>query len=134
MRMKSTGYAALLMICAGVANAAPPPPPMPVYDPQPGPYIVRVAATETERREIAAHALEAWSGPKLQAFQICFVSERSSVNWTVALQTMDAVAGDLLAAGARAVVIPPGRLCERADARRVTGDDHVEIFGVLTAP
>ena len=111
-----------------------PPPPLANYDPQPGAFIVALNDAGQVGREyfgVIANAVRAWSGPKLQAFMICFRSQRESLDRDVAVQALDAVARELKARNARVVVMPSGRLCGSPYAGSRQLGPHVEIMGVV---
>lgn len=118
---------------AGVIQ--PPPPPPPIYDPHPGPFIVytdKRGAMLAGQEPIVRAALEAWHGPGLAAFLLCFrepedrpgrgMAERSSLS---------NVARELKRHGAVAVVAGTSNIC-RSPGYQQAGQYYVEIMGVLS--
>ena len=114
----------------------PPPPPANV-DPQSGPFIVHLSGHgRIERGQIGviANAVRQWSGERLQAFSICFQSERPAVDWGAASRALEEVAAELKARGAVVVVQPSGLRCDPTSPRSTQRQgSYVTIIGVVRA-
>jgi hypothetical protein len=105
-----------------------------IYDPQPGPFIVRLDESgriSDSQYGVIKTAVKAWSGPTLQAFMICFRSHRQPVNWSAASSALRTVAQELRAHEAVVVLTPNGTLCRASSNPDLAGVSHVEIMGVV---
>ena len=128
---------ALMIIAAAFqakGTSPPPPPPPPViYDPQPGPFIVRLddaGRLDENQYRVIANAVRNWSGSSLQAFSICFHQGVHPIDWRSASNAMDVVTRELKAQQARVIVSPSGASCGSASVSVVPGS-YVEIIGVV---
>lgn len=111
----------------------PPPPSVQIYDPQSGPFIVRLDSNgqiQEGQDGVIANALRMWSGDHLQAFVICFRSAKTTMSYSASEKAITTVARALKAKGARIVVTPNGGGCGSAYQPRWTGA-YVEIEGVV---
>lgn len=105
-----------------------------IYDPQPGPFIVRLDDNDNipdSQYGVIKTAVKAWSGPSLQAFMICFRSHRQPVNWSAASSALRSVALELRAHEAVVVLTPNGTLCGPSSNPDLARVSHVEIMGVV---
>jgi hypothetical protein len=113
---------------------APTPPVPATYDPQSGPFIVRLNAqgeVGAEQYGVIANAVKSWSGTNLQAFVICFRSQHDPVVWGTAFKALSTVAHELKVHGAKAVVMSNGGLCSSSSTPPTWRGPHVEIEGVV---
>lgn len=113
---------------------SPTPPPAVIYDPQPGPFIIRLDESDNiadNQNGVIETAVKSWSGPTLQAFMICFRSHRQPVNWSAASRALRTVALELRMHEAVVVLTPNGTLCSPSSNPELARVSHVEIMGVV---
>lgn len=116
------------------------PPPRPVlpptvYDPQPGPFIVRLdhyGRIDNGQEGVIANAVRSWSGNGLQAFQICLRSEHDAMSPKNASSALSAVAHGLRQSEAKIVVMPSGGLCGSSAPVSTRGGSYIVIMGVVS--
>ena len=109
------------------------PPVREIYDPQDGPFIVRLNSHDEIDQEtfgVIANAVRMWSGPGLQAFVICFRAQQRPVAWNASDKALKVVAHELKVKSAQVVVMPNGGLCHSSYRPDWPGP-YVEITGVI---
>ena len=116
----------------GSAPVPPPPEPETIYDPTPGPFVVRLTKREEiddDQYGVIANAVANWHGRPLQAFEICYQSRKDDRDPTD-IVALSKVANALKAQGAEVVVMPYGDDCALASPRLWPGA-YVLIMGVV---
>lgn len=107
----------------------PPPAPTQIYDPRPGPFIIRLdesGRVAEDQHDVIANAVANWSGETLQAFVIC-LRFQAEFDW----DALTTVARALKEHGAQTVVTPSGGQCSMASPGSTVREPHVEIMGVV---
>ncbi|GGB24961.1 hypothetical protein GCM10011380_13170 [Sphingomonas metalli] len=112
-----------------------PPPPPEIYDPQSGPFIVRMTPDgeiDEQSRGVAENAVRQWTDLNLQRFIICYRSASQGRDYSGGIRSLESVARELKAHGAIEVVMPDGGPCSDDVPRPTSWNaDHVVILGVV---